>query len=197
MNEYAYDINVIIINGAGANGKDSVVDYISETSGYLVSSVSIIEPVRHCANLLLSMTGDFSYDKKSNEYRKFLANIKTAWDEFNDGPFNHLKNILRDMVDTGNDDMIFVHIRNTDQIRRMRKFVMNELGCNCYTMLVAGRVDPDSYDNSEDAGVFDYNYNYIIMNKGDIEDLHDTVDEFLEDFKTNPVSNNEVIKYGD
>ena len=82
---------VILISGAGGNGKDTFINYVNQSMA--VYNLSTIDPIKEVASTLinLTVTSDYSavdskkeMDDKSDRYREFLHELKMAWSKFND-----------------------------------------------------------------------------------------------------------------
>ena len=63
---------VVIINGVGGVGKDSICEIVAQI--YRVKAVSSIDPIKQIALL-----GGWNYDDKSLAGRKILSDIKLAF----------------------------------------------------------------------------------------------------------------------
>ena len=85
---------IILINGAGGNGKDTFINAVNKTLA--VYNISTIDPIKTVASQLIDITDNYSdFEKisgttemtnKSDRYREFLHEMKMAWSKFNDGP---------------------------------------------------------------------------------------------------------------
>ena len=73
---------VIIINGNGGVGKDTLCDFASEK--YTVTNISAITPIKNIAY-------QFGWrGEKDQKSRKFLADLKKTFIEYNDLPYRYL-----------------------------------------------------------------------------------------------------------
>ena len=179
-NEPSYPI-IVIINGAGANGKDTLIEAASTKCSVL--NLSSINPVREAVAVLINESSRFDgntslkfQDMETNSYRKFLHDVKEAWITFNDGPTLSLTGELQNTLDiqiNGGEcyDLIFMHIREADEIEKMKDIITNKFGLICITVLVRGLIDPSEYTNEGDAHVEDYTYDFTITNKYGSEDM--------------------------
>lgn len=170
---------VCIINGAGGNGKDTFI----EAAGHAVSVAALtsINEIRHVARELIDamrsaaeffpLTVDIEQEQaeKSDKYREFLHELKTAWVNFYDGPNVVLLGRMCELISKqyvgGEDyDIIFLQIREPAEIEKMTAFIKETLGLVCVTTLITGRVDASTYQNNADSSVDDYDYDFVIEN---------------------------------
>ena len=171
---------IVLINGAGGNGKDTFVEAVGKSCS--ASNLSTIQEVKDAADVLISVVDNYDLavgptvcagkhkEEKTDQYRSFLHDIKMAWANFCDGPntciLGHLQDIMAEQL-SGNVayDVIFVHVREPEEIEKLKTAITQKLGLICITILVKGLVDPSVYTNSGDAGVYNYNYDMTIINQ--------------------------------
>ena len=149
---------VIVINGAGGVGKDTLCEIASRH--FKVKNVSSITPIKEIATLC-GWSG-----KKDDKSRKFLADLKSLTVEYNDYPTRWALSEYRDFL-RSDEEIMFVHIREPQEIS---KFVLATNG-EAKTLLVRGglRMKRTVYGNSADDSVEDYKYDYYFMNDATIE----------------------------
>ena len=155
---------VIVINGSGGVGKDTLCDLASKH--FKVYNVSSITPIKEIATLC---GWDGSKDDKS---RKFLADLKRISIEYNDYPTAWAKERYKEFLLSKN-EIMFLHIREPEEIF---KFVLATENM-AKTLLVRGgnRMTKTSYGNSADDSVEQYEYDYYYVNEK-------TLDEAEEEF---------------
>lgn len=142
---------VIIINGNGGCGKDTLCNLAAIK--YKVRTISSITPIKEIA----SQNGwDGEKDEKG---RKLLADLKTAFTEYNDLSFNHMKEEYEAFKESDN-RILFVHIREPEEIDRFKKYV----DMKCITLLVIRNSETTKWNNLADDNVEDYYYDYIYDN---------------------------------
>ena len=100
---------VVIINGKGGVGKDTLCDIVSKK--YCVSNVSSITPIKQIAQM-----GGWKGGKE-NKDRKFLADLKKLFVEYNDLPFCYLKEEMNLFLQK-EQNVLFVHIREIEEIKK-------------------------------------------------------------------------------
>lgn len=163
---------VIIINGTGRSGKDSFMDFAKEIGkelGIEVNKFSGIDPVKKAAAIL-----GYSEDKKTNESRTFLWEIKQAWIKFNDGPLHYLANEIEKIPD----GIIFIQIREADEIRKFLKHFPET------KTLFMTRNDAEELntpvDGKDKFGDFQ-DYDIRVENDGTLEELKEKVETIIRD----------------
>lgn len=170
---------IVLINGAGGNGKDTFINAVNRTLA--VYNLSTIDPIKTIAGQLIDITDSYSqFEKisgssemtnKSDRYREFLHELKMAWANFNDGPnvnmLGEIQNILNIHEHGGEKyDVIFVHVREPKEIDELKNDIFRYFGISCITMLVKGRVDPSEYNNNCDKNVYNYKHDIVLANTG-------------------------------
>ena len=149
---------VIVINGAGGVGKDTLCDLAAKH--FKVYNVSSITPIKEIAALC---GWDGSKDDKS---RKFLADLKRISVEYNDYPTLWAKERYKEFT-ASEDEVMFLHIREPEEIK---KFVSATEGA-AKTLLVRGgaRMTKTNYGNAADDSVEQYEYDYYYVNENALD----------------------------
>lgn len=150
---------VIVINGAGGVGKDTLCDLAAKH--FKVYNMSTIMPIKDIAR----MCGwDGSKDDKS---RKFLADLKQLTVDYNDYPTMWGLERYHEFLESDN-EVMFLHIREPEEIA---KYVRATDGA-AKTLLVRGgaRMSKCHYGNAADDCVEQYEYDYYFMNDKTLED---------------------------
>lgn len=160
---------VIVINGAGGVGKDTLCAMAARH--YRVSNISSITPIKEIA-ATCGWRGE-----KSDKARRFLSELKRLTVEYNDFPTAWVFQKYEEFMES-EDEILFVHIREGEEIR---KFV-DRTGGHAVTLLIRGgkrflRRTQRGYGNRSDDGVERYRYDYIFVND---RPLAETEPRFLE-----------------
>ena len=149
---------VIVINGAGGVGKDTLCELASKH--FKVYNISSITPIKEVA-VSFGWRGE-----KTDKARKFLADLKALAVEYNDFPTLWAKERYNEFL-LGEDEIMFVHIREPEEIK---KFV-SITGGAAKTLLIRGgkRMTKSRYGNVADDMVECYNYDYYFVNENSFE----------------------------
>ena len=150
---------VIVINGAGGVGKDTLCDMASKH--FKVCNISSITPIKEVAS-------SFGWrGEKTDKARKFLADLKALAVEYNDFPTLWAKERYEEFL-SGDGEIMFVHIREPLEIK---KFVCVTDGA-AKTLLIRGgkRMTKSHYGNAADDMVENYDYNYYFVNENGFEE---------------------------
>jgi hypothetical protein len=175
---------VIVINGKAQTGKDTLCDFV--INHYHAEKRSSITPI-------LKIARENGWDGvKNNKSRKFLSDLKRTFIDFNNLPNKYLLEEC-DKFLKSNNDILFVHIRESDQIKDFLANVKD--GCQCCTLLVSNTMDDKSvlWGNDSDDNVDNYPYDYTYYN---IKPLEETERDFLEFFFFFLKDKNIVLKVG-
>lgn len=162
---------VIVINGAGGVGKDTLCD--AAATSYKTRNISTITPIKEIA-ALCGWSG-----AKDNKSRKFLSDMKRLCAEYNDFPTSWAKAQFDSFLQSS-EELLFVHIREADEIA---KFVAATGGV-AKTLLIRGGERFSrrcgQYGNASDDDVENYSYDYYFDNDTSIDDGKKRFVEFLK-----------------
>lgn len=166
---------IFIINGSGGVGKDLFVRKVYKSililfpeKVYQVWNYSSIDKVK-------SIAAQIGWNGKKNEKdRKFLSDLKVLTTEYNDMPFEDLKQKVKSFEEEDRAIFLFLHIREPKEIERAK----NEF--NAKTILVTRNSVPQITSNVADGSVFNYEYDIEIKNNGDEEELEKIADSFVK-----------------
>lgn len=151
---------VIVINGKGGVGKDTLCEVISKH--YRCVNASSITPIKEIASRY-GWNGE-----KDLKSRKFLADLKRVFTEYNDLPNKYLVDEYHAFLKSSN-QIMFVHIREKDQIE---KFIQSIDG-NIITLLVTRSKARNNgvYGNEADDLVEEFQYDYRYDNCLTLEEV--------------------------
>ncbi len=141
---------IIVINGTGGSGKDTFVSYCEKYCN--IYNFSSIDKIKEIATIMGWDGG------KTEKDRKFLADLKELATNYNDLPFNCIKEGINEFYDS-NSDIMFIHIREPKEIKR----VVDEY--NALSLLIKRKNYELIKSNTSDANVENYDYDYIIENE--------------------------------
>lgn len=156
MKEGSFKPVVIIINGKGGIGKDSLIDeYLKTHKG---ESISAIDAVKEAAKVL-------GWDgRKSDVNRKFLSDLKALSIKYNDYPLKDILFRFYWFIRDGKGDVLFVHIREPEEIEKCKKDIEYTGMARVKTLLVITDGEQHTYGNKSDDDVENYNYDIKFMN---------------------------------
>ena len=147
---------VIVINGAGGVGKDTLCELAAKH--FKVYNTSSITPIKELA----AQCG--WHGEKDDKARKFLSDLKRLTVEYNDFPTKWAIERYNEFL-VSDDEIMFLHIRESEEIE---KFVRATDGV-AKTLLIRGgerfanqRKMP--YGNVSDDLVEQYSYDYYFNN---------------------------------
>lgn len=163
------DKTVIVINGRGGVGKDACVYAVARK--YVVLNCSSITPIKTVAEDL-----GWDFFDKSDKARKFLSDLKMLSSEYNDFPFKYLLNKYDWFMTSDTMKVMFVHIREPEEIAKFKASVPN-----CKTLLIkSNRVERD-FGNEADDNVDNYDYDYVYHNDKPLDEVDADFLKFFEE----------------
>lgn len=171
-------MKVILINGSGGSGKDTVVELVTTylRDKYLVKNTSTIDEVKNLARLM-GWVGE-----KDEKGRQFLADLKDAWTKYNNGA--NVK-IYKDILEwNGYEDLfpkeiiLFVHVREPESIQWFLDMVSAHKIKIC--SLIVKRENITEFFNDADQNVTKFDYNITLINQGTLEDLEVICEDLAE-----------------
>lgn len=143
---------VIIINGRGAVGKDTLCEVIE--NDYPAINISSITPIKDIAKQC-GWSGE-----KDDKSRKFLSDLKKLMTEFNDYPTLYLLDQYRAFLES-NKQILFVQIREGGEIDKFKACI----DIPCFTLLIKRSSEAYAkWGNASDDEVEAYKYDYIFDN---------------------------------
>ena len=158
---------IVIINGVGGSGKDTFVEYCSKYAK--VMNFSSVDKVKEVARII-------GWDgQKTEKDRKFLSDLKKLTTEYNDMPFNSIKEAVS-RFNESDLEILFIHIREPEQIQRAVDYFKAK------SLLIRRDGIEKINSNYSDASVENYNYDYIIENTT-LDEFDDKAMKFVDDLK--------------
>ena len=150
---------VIIINGVGGAGKDTLCNFAAKH--YLIDNISAITPIKDIARRY-GWNGE-----KDPKSRKFLSDLKKAFINYNDLPTKYLLAQYETFLNSNN-EILFVHIREKEEIEKFKQLV----NIKCITLFVDRHdVNVEKWGNSSDDEVRDYEYDIYFKNDKDLSEI--------------------------
>ena len=170
-------IKVVIVNGMPESGKTTFEIHCREAiknlpMGYVEDGCWIYSEIISTVDFVKKIALECGWDgTKSLKNRKFLSDLKDLLTEWADVPS---KKIIDKVNSTLFSTVFFIDCREPKEIQKLKDAL------NAMTVLVRRpEVENNKTSNHADANVFDYNYDYVIWNDGNIEQLQNKADEFV------------------
>lgn len=170
------NLKVVIVNGMPGCGKTTFENFCKEKMGVYCEIISTIDIIKKMARI-----GGWNGEKDLKS-RKLLSDLKDLWTQYNDLSFNTIKKY----IDIWESDLqlynvqkqphiLFVDSREPEEIQRFK----DELGA--ITVLIRRpEVENKTQSNHADANVFNFAYDYYILNEYTEEDLKESAISFLD-----------------
>ncbi len=163
---------VIVINGQGGCGKDTVCTIMAKH--YKVKNISTVDPIKDIARYA-GWNGE-----KGDKARKMLADLKQVFIEYCDLPLNFVKKEAERFAVDEN-DVMFVHCREKEEIEK----IVKGLSIKTVTLLIRRKdkyFQQKVYGNAADDEVENYNYDFIYTgNNETINELEKSFMKFFEE----------------
>lgn len=157
---------IVVINGKGGVGKDTLCDFVWDK--YEIRNVSSVDPIKQIARQV-------GWSSKSLEGRKFLSDLKLLCTNYNDYPFIYLMEQVDYFLADEDQEVMFVHIREPEEIAKFVKGCEEENGIKPLTMLVRRDTGTQVYGNMADDNVENYSYDIYFDNNVSLEDAKESI----------------------
>ena len=160
---------VLVINGAGGVGKDTLCDLVAKH--FRVMNVSTIDPIKEIA-LQCGWHGE-----KDDRARRFLSDLKRLTVEYSDFPTVWAKGQYEKFM-ASDLEVMFMHVREPEEID---KFV-RATGGRAKTLLIRGgsRMKKISYGNVSDDLVENYSYDLYFTNDKTLDEAEREIVELIK-----------------
>lgn len=173
---YSTGLRVVIVNGRPGVGKTTFEDECTKILGdAYCRKRSTVDKIKEIAK-------EGGWDgTKTLSARKLLSDLKDIFTKYNNMPFNDIITYLKGWEDDlayygvgGQPHILFVDDREPEHIEKLKQ----EL--NGITVLIRRSGDDEiTFSNHADEKVFEYKYDYIIENNGDLQHLANEADSFI------------------
>lgn len=158
-------MKIILINGVANAGKDLFVE-CAKDGNYPVYNFSTVDFIKEAAR---NLGWDGAKDERG---RRLLSDIKDALSLYDDIPFKKVLEKIKE-IDESN-AVVFVHSREPKDISHWVELT------GAKTLLIRRSAAEDvEHDNHADMEVFDYDYDYVYSNNGDLNQLHNEAVSFV------------------
>ena len=166
---------VFITNGSAENGKDSFAAFLGKyISVFKYSSIDLVKEMFEFVGV--------SKNDKTEKKRKLWSDGKDLLTQYDDIPFKDIASIVADFKNNKIEtEVLLIDIREPDEIAR----AVAEFGAE--TILVRNPNVAKIESNHADRDVENYEYDYIIVNNGTLEQLEATAKNFSDYIKEDSV----------
>lgn len=180
---------VVIINGKPQSGKDTFCKY---AQGYCDDDESANTLIISSVDPLKEMLTQLGWDgTKTDKIRDMLMDMKQLWVQNQDGPTMFLFNNILEFhkACTGEDNIIFVHIREPEEIKKLVNALtgFESMGIDVISLLVIRKGGEDTPNqpaetrrSDDEALINSYEYDVTINNDEDLIKLQELAAEFVD-----------------
>lgn len=159
---------VIIINGQGGAGKDTLCGFAGNV--FKTANISAITPIK-------AIAGQHGWNgEKDPKSRKFLADLKQAFVDYNDLPNQYLVTEYEAFLQS-HSQILFVHIRECKEIDKFRQSVRTP----CITLLIRRDGTAKKWGNGADDNVEHYTYDFVYDNNRTLDEAKTDFVMFIQD----------------
>lgn len=161
-------MKVYVVNGAPGAGKTTFERLVHDLVKRCANR-STIDPIKEIAY-------DFGWDgEKDLKGRKLLADLKRAWVEYGDQPYEWLGKELTEIFDYNKDCVVFIDCREPEEIVEIcRRFEAKSV------LIRRATAENAETSNESDTNVLNYNYDIVIENNGSLSELALAAEEFIK-----------------
>lgn len=162
---------VLVINGKGGSGKDTVCGIVGER--FKTRNISSVDPIKAMAK-----TAGWQ-GEKTDKARKMLSDLKRLMVEYNDLPTRYALEQMQSFL-ACDEEVMFVHIREAEEIAKLVKAAPVKV----YTLLIR-RMDEKftarSYGNVSDDDVENYAYDFCYVNDKPLSQLKADFNRYFDE----------------
>ncbi len=153
---------IIVISGSGGMGKSTFVSLCNQFNDKVVE-VSTVDEVKRIGI-------ECGWDGTKTEHnRAFLSDLKDLLEKWNDVPNKKID----EYIENHPEEIIFINAREPHNIQYYKDKY------NAITVLMVNDRIEQVTSNHADFEVYDFTYDYIIDNNGDLEQLKSSAKTFM------------------
>ena len=193
---------IFIINGSGGVGKDTFIKFLDEIifrNGGRLYNYSSIEPIFRMYQRLNNKThfkSELYRDDKEEQLRYIYSKTKEMLDNCYDFTLKTVSTEIEDFLkktlhDKNNEfsDILIIHVREPKNIEK----IVNKFNIAHAILMENNNVKP-IITNDSDKNVKNYNYDILIENNGDIDDLRNIAKLFINRLYVKDISIIDLLK---
>lgn len=169
-------IKLVCVNGAPRAGKDTFIEKCLNKLGNKGRAISSVDFVKRIATYC-GWNGE-----KDQKNRKFLSDLKDLLTEWGNIPFKEIEKAMNNWETWNerhkitNDCVLFVCVREPDEIQKLK----DKFDATCI-FVTRGEAENSPTSNHADEFVYDFVYDLIIDNNGDLTQLENSAETFLNE----------------
>lgn len=147
--------HIIVINGTGGSGKDTMIDRFSQLTDRKIANISTVDKVKEAARLL-------GWDgNKTDTNRAALSELKKLSDAYWNTSMADINDRCKHFLNSSiNVQWMFIHCREPENIAKIVS------AYNAKAILIT-RDGIDKHGNDSDDNVTNYKYDMVFENNGD------------------------------
>lgn len=166
--------NVVLLNGSATCGKNTFVEQLS--SIVKVEHWSTVDKYKDILKQFFPL--EYNEEHKTDHIRQFLSEFKALSTKYFNDPYNEtMKKIFEFFESPSDAEILFIDIREPEEIQKILNRFSND---EVVTLLIDNPNKECNMSNNSDANVFDFTYDWIVVNDGTIEDLKENAKIFYE-----------------
>ena len=161
---------VIVINGTGGSGKDTVILNCKKyllNKNILVGNYSTVDVIKEIARNYVNWD-----NSKTERNRKFISDLKKVCKQYNNMPFNDVVNSINSTKTNPENKVFFIHSREPEEIQEFIDHFNKDEHVEFVKTLLVKRKDHIITSNDSDKNVENFKYDYIILNDTDLDELN-------------------------
>ena len=157
---------IYVTNGMARSGKDSFAEILNK---YIPTmKYSSIDWVKEIAE-------ECGWDgAKTERDRKFLSDLKMLISEYSNMPFKKVEEKINEFLNNDKYSVLLIDIREPSEIDKVKN------AFNAKTILINNDRVKFINSNAGDAGVYDYDYDYMVQNNSTIDVFEENIKSFYE-----------------
>lgn len=156
---------IFITNGMARCGKDTFATILNEIVPTL--KYSSIDKVKEIAKLC-----GWDGISKDEKDRRFLSDLKLLTTNYSNMPFKSIQDKANEFLNDDKYVAMLIDIREPEEIEKAKTVL------NAKTILIQNNRVKFISSNMADANVFNYTYDFIILNNGTLDEFRNNIYEF-------------------
>ena len=161
---------VVIINGSGGSGKDTVVNNCANFLKEYNIVVHNYSTVTRIKKIMLKYLGWEA--TKTEKDRKCMSDLKKVCKQYNNMPFYDVTNRINETKYIHDKKVYFIHSREPEEIQEFIDYFNKDKSIGKVLTLVVTRPNYQILTNESDRRIKEFHYDYVIDNDQTIMSLN-------------------------